>query len=148
MGAKAKRTTKQSVPPLKRRVHLSCLSKKDGTRKKDTPGYAPYVHPCTPGARATTRFFDGTSVCRRKTARIVRAALRVYPPSPAAPQGPRTAAGSCPQENGASSNTRPASRLDTPRVTGADEIVKNTLIGVVWNAPKLDVDEGMGAVFR
>jgi hypothetical protein len=33
-------------------------------------------------------FFDGTSLRRRKTARIVRAALRVFPPSPAAPQGP------------------------------------------------------------
>jgi hypothetical protein len=35
-----------------------------------------------------TGFFDGASMHRRKTARIVRAALRVYPPSPAAAQGP------------------------------------------------------------
>jgi hypothetical protein len=33
---------------------------------------------------------------RRKTACIVHAALRVYPPSPAAAQGPRTAAGILP----------------------------------------------------
>ena len=35
------RQKSKSVPPLKRRVHLSCLSKKDGTRKKDTPAPRP-----------------------------------------------------------------------------------------------------------
>jgi len=56
---------------------------------------------------------------RRKTARIVRTALRVYPPSPAAAQGPRTAAGSCPRfQQARSSQVAAWSRID-PRQDGS-----------------------------
>jgi hypothetical protein len=88
--------TIKSVPSAKRTVSSFFLVE-ERRNQKEAPSYAPSAHPCATGSRVTTGFFDGASLHRRKTARIVRTALRVNPPPPAAPQGPRRAAGSCPQ---------------------------------------------------
>ena len=83
----------QSIPPAARACHFLLLVQEKVTKEKDTPGYAPSARPCAAGSRVPTGFFDGASMHQRKTACIVHAALRVYPSSPAATQGPQTASG-------------------------------------------------------
>ena len=70
---------------------------KKSNPKKGHPGGTPFALRAT-GARWLREFSEGTSLCRPKTARIVRAALRVYPATIAVPQGPR---------KGKNSNSRP-----------------------------------------
>ena len=68
-------------------LFFACAKKSN--QKKAHPGGAPYAL-CATGSQAGSEFSEGTSVCRPKTARIVRAALRVLPILLAAPQGPRS----------------------------------------------------------
>ena len=67
----------QGFRPLSRPSDSLLLAQERVTREKGTPGAAPCAHPCATGPRPVTEFFGGTSVCRRKTMRILRIALRV-----------------------------------------------------------------------
>src|SRR5437868_3158116 len=67
---------RKAFRPHSGRVPFSCLSKRKITKEKDTPEIAPCALRA-PGSRSPAGFADGTSLCRRRTARIVRAALQV-----------------------------------------------------------------------
>jgi len=74
---------------LSGRVHLSCLSKKDGTRKKDTPA-SRFQHIPVLKVRARRRAVSTAHPCADETMTdIVSATLRAIPPPRAAMQGPR-----------------------------------------------------------
>ncbi len=66
----------KSVP--RERGSLSCVAKK--VTKEGHP-VGPSVPLCVTDAQAGEAFPEGTSLCRPETARIVRAALRVFAPS-------------------------------------------------------------------
>jgi hypothetical protein len=82
-------TRAKAFRPLKRTGSSFLLVQERRNQKEGHPGLRALRASCAPGPRVTTGFFDGASLHRRKTARIVRAALRVHPPSPAASQGPQ-----------------------------------------------------------
>ena len=67
-------------------LFFACAKKSN--QKKAHPGGAPSALRAA-GPQAGPEFSEGTSMCRPKTARIVRAALRVLPDLLAAPQGAR-----------------------------------------------------------
>ena len=66
-------------------LFFACAKKSN--QKKAHPGDAPSTLRAA-GPQAGPEFSEGTSMCRPKTARIVRAALRVYPGLLAASKGP------------------------------------------------------------
>ncbi len=66
--------SKQKLPLT--RVTFLCLCK-EKSPKESTPRSAPSALRA-PGSQSRWAFFDGTSMCRRKTTRIVRVALRVF----------------------------------------------------------------------
>ena len=68
------------------RESLFFAGAKKSNQKKAHPGAAPSALRAA-GSQAGPEFSEGTSVCRPKTSRIVRAALRVFPDLLAAPKG-------------------------------------------------------------
>jgi hypothetical protein len=68
-------------------LFFACAKKSN--QKKAHPGGAPSALRAA-DSQAGPEFSEGTSMCPPKTARIVRAALRVYPSLLAAPKGPRS----------------------------------------------------------
>lgn len=73
--------------PSRESLFFACAKKSN--QKKAHPGGAPSALRAA-GPQAGPEFSEGTSLCRPKTSRILRDALRVCPGLLAAPQGPRT----------------------------------------------------------
>jgi hypothetical protein len=65
-------------------LFFACAKKSN--QKKAHPGGTPALRA---GPQSQREFSNGTSMCLPKTARIVRAALRVLPAALAVPKGPR-----------------------------------------------------------
>ncbi|HET6784273.1 MAG TPA: hypothetical protein VFH12_10595 [Pseudoxanthomonas sp.] len=78
----------KEVPFALSRESLFFACAKKSNQKKAHPGGAPSALRAA-GPQAGPEFSEGTSMCRPKTSRIVRDALRVFPGLLAAPQGPR-----------------------------------------------------------
>ena len=96
-------------------LFFACAKKSN--QKKAHPGGTPFAL-CATGSQAGSEFSEGTSVCRPKTARIVRAALRVYPATLAVPQGPRRSKSGS-NGNGKIKGSPPPQSLVAPSISPA-----------------------------
>lgn len=79
----------KEVPFALSRESLFFACAKKSNQKKAHPDGAPSAL-CAAGPQAGPEFSEGTSMCRPKTSRFLRAALRVFPGLLAAPQGSLT----------------------------------------------------------